>query len=78
MLFRSCLLSVHRDGDAKVLCVSDATHKQNEVVIVLDGRINVVETVGKVSIVEKEGKTYFTFNVFSANGRRFEVKYTEA
>ena len=73
-----CLLSVHRDGDAKVLCVSDATHKQNEVVIVLDGRINVIETVGKVSIVEKEGKTYFTFNVFSANGRRFEVKYTEA
>ncbi len=73
-----CLVSIHSDGECKILSASDATHKQDEVVLVLDGRINVIETVGKVSVVEKEGKTYLTLNVFSANGRRFEVKYTEA
>ena len=73
-----CLVSIHGDGDCKILSASDPTHKQDEVVLVLDGRIKVIETVGKVSVKEKEGKTYVTLNVFSANGRRFEVKYTEA
>ena len=73
-----CLLSVHNDGEYKVLSASDPTHKQDEVVITIDAEINVIETVGKVSVLTKDGKTYITLNVFSANGRRFEVKYQKA
>ena len=72
-----CLISVHTEGECTVLSASDPTHKQDEVVIELDGEIKVIDTVGKLSVTVKDGKTYINLNVFSANGRRFEVKYNK-
>ena len=72
-----CLVSIHRDGETYVLCVSDATHKQDEVLIELGYGINVIEKSDKITVKEEDGKTYLTFNTFFANGRRFEIRYTK-